>query len=120
MAGFRWIVPPDRAWPALAANYRAAIERGIYAIAQRWKPEIENYMKANAPWTDRTTNARGGLHVDVEHTVGVMVEIILAHGVDYGYWLEVRYGGRWAIVNPSIDYFGPRIWADVRRMLSWL
>jgi hypothetical protein len=118
MAGFTWQVRPDRAWGALAANYRAAIERGIVGIANRWAPEIENYMKANAPWTDRTGNARQGLYTAVNHAVGSMVEIILSHGVDYGYWLEVKNGGAYAVVNPALDYFGPRIWADVRRMLS--
>lgn len=118
MAGFRWIVPPDRAWPALAANYRAAIERGIVGIANRWAPEIENYMKANASWTDRTGNARQGLHTEVNAVAGSMVEIILAHGVDYGIYLELANASRFGIVNPSIDYFAPRIWQDVVRMLS--
>lgn len=118
MAGFTWQVPPQTAWEALAGNYRAAIERGIYAIAQRWAPEIESYMKSNAPWTDRTGNARQALYTAVHQTVGVMVEIILAHGVSYGIWLEIRHGGAYAIINPSIDYFSVRIWQDVVRLLS--
>ena len=118
MAGIRWTVPPQAAWEALAGNYRAAIERGIVAIAQRWSPEIENYMKANAPWTDRTGNARQALYTEVNHVTGVMVEIILAGGVEYMIFLELRNAGRFAIINPSLDYFAPRIWNDVRRMLS--
>lgn len=118
MAGLRWQVHPTTAWPALALNYRQRIEAGIVAIARRWAPEIENYMKSNAPWTDRTGNARQGLHTEVNHVVGSMVEIILAHGVEYGYWLEVKGAGAYAIVNPALDVFGPRVWADVRRMLS--
>jgi hypothetical protein len=118
MAGLRWQTTPADAWSALALNYRQRIEMGIVAIAQRWAPEIENYMKSNAPWTDRTGNARQGLHTEVNHVVGSMVQIILAHGVEYGIWLEVKAAGSWAIVNPSLDHFAPRIWADVRRMLS--
>ena len=122
MAGLRWTVPPQTAWPALAANYRQAIERGVHAIAQRWAPEIENYMKSNAPWTDRTGNARGALYSKVEPPTPAqirgMIEIWLGHGMDYGIFLELRNAGRYAIVNPALDYFAPRIWADVRRMLS--
>lgn len=118
MAGLRWQVHPAQAWPALALTYQQRIEAGIVAIAQRWAPEIENYMKSQAPWTDRTGNARQGLHTEVHHVVGSMVEIVLAHGVHYGIWLEIRHGGAYAIVNPALDHFAPRIWADVRRMLS--
>lgn len=118
MAGLRWTTPPQTAWPALAGNYRQRIEAGIVAIARRWAPEIEAYMKAEAPWTDRTGNARQGLHTEVNHMAGVMVEIVLAHGVEYGLWLEIRHAGAYAIVNPSLDQFAPRVWADVVRMLS--
>lgn len=118
MAGLRWQSHPATAWPALALSYRQRIEAGIVAIAQRWAPEIENYMKTQAPWTDRTGNARQGLHTEVNHAAGVMVEIILAHGVHYGIFLELANAGRFAIINPALDHFAPRIWADVRRMLS--
>lgn len=117
MAGLRWQVHPATAWPALAVSYRARIEAGIVAIAQRWAPEIENYMKTQAPWTDRTGNARQGLHTEVNHVVGSMVEIVLSHGVSYGIWLEIRHAGAYAIVNPALDHFAPRVWADVVRML---
>lgn len=127
MAGLRWDVPPATAWEALAGNYRRAIEAGIKAIADFYKPQIENYMKQHAPWTDRTTNARSGLYTEVEQMVGVMTQIILAHSVDYGFYLEgwdpvhqreMQNAGEWSIIAPSLDYFAPRVFADIRRMLS--
>jgi hypothetical protein len=117
MAGLRWTSHPAQAWPALALTYRQRIEAGIVAIAQRWAPEIENYMKDNAPWTDRTGNARQGLHTEVNHVVGSMVQIILSHGVEYGIWLEIKSAGAYAIVNPSLDHFAPLVWRDVVAML---
>ena len=116
--GFRWTVPPERAFNELATAYIAAIHGGVAAIANKWAPPIENWMKDNAPWTDRTANARQGLHTDVQNVINLMVRIVLYHGVDYGIYLELKNAGRFAIVNPAIDYFAPRIWADVRRMLS--
>ena len=116
--GLTWQRPPSQAWPAMAQAYADAIERGIFAIAQRWAPEIEAWMKANAPWTDRTSNARQGLYAKPEHFVREMVEIILAHGVEYGQYLELSNAGRFAIVNPAIDRFGPLVWQDVVRMLQ--
>lgn len=127
MAGLKWEVPPSTVFEALAADYRRAIEAGIKAIADYYAPQIENYMKTHAPWTDRTTNARSGLYAETEQMVGVMTQIILSHSMEYGYYLEgwdpvhqreMQNAGEWAIIAPSLDYFGPRVWQDVRRMLT--
>jgi hypothetical protein len=32
--------------------------------------------------------------------------IIIAHGVPYGIWLEVRFSGRYAIIGPTLVYTG--------------
>ena len=132
MAGFTWTAPPDKVWPPGAAAYAAAIRRGIYMVMRRWEPEIENWMKANAKWTDRTANARQTLYTEVQPAspaeVVAMITLIMAHGVKYGSYLEgldprhnfspTRQGPKYAIVLPALDAFGPRIWADIQRMLS--
>lgn len=114
---FSWQVPPTRAFPALADAYTAAIRRGVRAIADRYAPEIEAYMKDNATWTDQTGNARANLRAEVEEIAGEMAQIVLSHGVEYGTFLELAHGGAYAILAPTVDVFGPRIWADVRAML---
>lgn len=75
-------------------------------------------MKSNASWTDRTGNARQSLNAEVEDMAMDMVEIVLSHGVEYGIYLELSHGGAYAIIAPAVDVFAPRIWADVRAMLS--
>lgn len=114
---FRWSVTPTSAFVGLGNAYTAAIRRGVRAIADRYAPEIEAYMKSEATWTDRTGNARQSLAAEVEEMAGEMVQIILAHGVEYGIFLELAHGGAYQIIAPTIDVFGPRIWADVRAML---
>jgi len=116
--GFHWEKTPEEALGELGDAYASAIHRGVKAIVDRWAPEIENWMKQNAPWTDRTGNARQTLHTEVEEVVDEMVEIIMAHGVYYGIYLELCNAGRYAIINPALDHFAPKIWQDVRRMLS--
>jgi len=59
------------------------------------------YMKTNAPWTDRTSAARNGLHAVTTHSRS-RFELILAHAVSYGIWLEVKFSGRDAIILPSL------------------
>jgi hypothetical protein len=60
------------------------------------------YAKANAPWTDRTGNARNGLDVAVENDGNALI-MELFHTVDYGLWLEVIQNGRFAIIMPTLQ-----------------
>lgn len=113
----QWQRTPSGAWVGLATAYVQAIRNGARQIADRYAPEIEAHMKANAVWVDRTGNARQTLSAEVEDAALNMVEIILAHGVDYGIYLELSHGGSYQILAPTIDVFGPRIWADVQAML---
>lgn len=112
-----WSVTPERAFGDLTKAHIAAIRRGVRAIAQRRAPEIEAWMKQNAPWTDRTGNARQTLFAEVEDVGLDMVAIIFGHGVEYGVWLEIAHAGQYAVLAPALDYFGPIIWADVQAML---
>lgn len=87
------------------------LQQQLSAILQRWAPQIESSMKQNAPWTDQTGNARNGLaarayDADEEHG------IVLFHQVPYGIWLEVKWSGRYAIIAPSLEEFGPKVMAS--------
>lgn len=60
-----------------------------------------SYARQNAPWKDVTSNARNGLfakHVSEplqSHT------LVIYHTMPYGFWLEVRWSGRYAIIGPT-------------------
>lgn len=101
----------------------AVIDRkmtGIVALAQAQAGRIESHMKANAPWTDRTANARNGLSsvVRVERSPGrLRVVIDSGHSVSYGVFLEKANGGAWAIVDPTLDYYGPDLIRQIRSFL---
>lgn len=114
---FQWTVTPERAFGDLTQAYIAAIRRGVRAIAQRRAPEIENYMKSEAPWTDRTAVARQTLSAEVEDAALDIVDILLTGGAEYQIFLELANGGRWAIIAPSVDFWGPVVWADVQAIL---
>lgn len=101
----------------MATAYTQAIRNGVRAIADRYAPEIEAYMKSNASWIDRTGNARATLRAEVEDMTFDMVSILLSDGMDYFVFLELGFAGRYQIIAPSVDIFGPRIWNDVRALL---
>lgn len=81
----------------------AALEETLEELAE----EVQEYMHANAPWDDRTGEARSGLvaeHVDdglFRHA------IVIYHTVEYGIWLEIRWNGKYAIIMPTVEHFGP-------------
>jgi hypothetical protein len=66
--------------------------------------------KVNAPWTDRTGNARAGLfsgtNISVEQDFW---ELYLAHTVFYGIYLETRFSGKYQIISPTILFIGKLI-----------
>jgi hypothetical protein len=118
-AHFKWDVPPDIVFRQLAENYARNLHVGVQLIVDRYTGEIEQWMKSNRPWTDRTGAARAGLKTEVESVAGEFVRLWLTHGpdVEYGVWLEIRFSGKYAIISPALDHFGPKIWSDVMRML---
>lgn len=77
------------------------------------------YAKKNAPWTDQTGNARSGLHAKAEITPEY-AQLTVAHSEPYGIWLEVRWGGKFAIIGPTIFFVGKlilsRIESSIKKM----
>lgn len=72
---------------------------GMYADNAALK--LQNYARNRAPWTDRTGHARQRLSgTNTRITKGY--KITLAHGVDYGIWLELAHEKRFAIIQPTI------------------
>ena len=71
--------------------------------------ELEGRMKSRRPWTDRTSMAKQTLTARVSQPSNTKLRITLAHGVDYGIWLELAHGKNWAIVAPTIREEAPKI-----------
>lgn len=114
----QWSNPPSHAWMQLADVYTQLIIRGVQRIAQARAVEIEAWMKINAPWTDRTSNARQTLTAEAEMLATQAVQVTLAHGVEYGIFLELAHAGTYAIIGPALDHWTPIIWHDVQQLLS--
>lgn len=86
----------------------ARSSRALTAIMAYHSPRATAWMRTNAPWTDRTSNARNGLF-SKPFSNHPKYGIILAHRVDYGIWLEVRWAGRYAVIRPAIQSQGPEV-----------
>jgi hypothetical protein len=93
------------------------VQKACLAALKFQEPRILAYARQNAPWTDRTSNARNGLFTTVQHDAKTFV-LTLSHGVPYGIWLEVRFSGRFAIIRPTIDAKGPEVFATAKRLIT--
>ncbi len=84
-------------------NYTDKVYEAIRAVAEYFAPVLESYAKENASWIDRTGNARQTLHAFTEDLSREAVALYLAHGMDYGKFLELRFSGRYAIILPTLE-----------------
>jgi hypothetical protein len=71
--------------------------------------ECENTAKRQAPWTDRTGNARNSITGSGPVTEANNVKTALSIGVFYGKYLELCRGGRYRIVWPTLEWIRPRV-----------
>lgn len=101
--GFTWT--SDTISPKMLAAARNA-PVFLAQTTQYYALQTETYAKSKAPWRDRTGNARSGLAATPSaqmSATGATYQIDLYHRVPYGIWLEVRHGGRYAIINDAIN-----------------
>ena len=82
--------------------------------------ELQGKMKLNRPWTDRTGMAKALLTAKVSQPSKQLVRITLAHGVEYGIWLELAHEKNYAIIAPTVREEGPRIVQDMDNLMSKL
>lgn len=112
MAGLKWDFPPSKILEDLITDYAVAIRLSLIELGDAWAPIIEDYMKKNAIWKDQSSNARQTLNVRASEEKDSVV-LDLAHGVDYGIYLELANAGKYAIINPTLDKYTPLVWKSV-------
>jgi hypothetical protein len=116
MANFFSVTWKDNLTPEMK-KAPSKIKRAALIAAQSMAPEVENYMKLNAPWKDQTSNARNGLAARAYEEAD-SIGIVLFHQVSYGVFLETRWGGRYSIINPTIDVMGPKVMMRFERIMD--
>jgi hypothetical protein len=91
----------------------------VAGVVERRSDISEAYLKDNAPWTDRTGNARASLRSVAEHTTD-QSSITLMHGMPYGIWLEVKFAGRDGIIIKTLSEMGRGLMDDLQALMRRL
>lgn len=86
-------------------NLSTRSEMAIRILAEQGGMKLQNFARENRKWTDRTGHARQRLTGGCE-VMGSVYRIYLAHGVDYGIWLELAHEKRFSIIPQAIEYVG--------------
>jgi len=117
--GIIWIVPPKELGRAME-RYGARAIAAIKTLADFFAQKMQDEMRRNARWQDRTGNARSGLFSIAALAAADAVAIYLSHGhtVEYGKWLELANGGKYAIIMPTLRRNIPEIESALKRLLA--
>lgn len=133
--GFEW--RGDDAMLRRMDDYERRAVAVTREIATYFAPVLEAHAKANAPWTDRTANARQALRGYVgddpprkpsgenaaeypraDDLARDIVAIYLSHGMNYGVYLEASMQARYAIIWPTIQEHLPHIRQMLQRVFT--
>lgn len=109
--GIKWVRPPAKLAQAIE-QYGDKVLTALVAVAQRSADLMQNDACNNAPWTDRTGNARSGLFGTAEADFARhIVTIYLSHStiINYGVYLELAHGGRYAIIMRTVESHLPEL-----------
>ena len=112
----RLTLEEDTLTPSVKALPRY-IDGIIATTLNYYEPKMENHAKLNAPWTDQTGNARNGLAARAGKDAKTRF-IVLFHQVPYGIYLETRFSGKYAIIMPTIEEFGPQVMDTFQKILD--
>lgn len=86
-------------------NLESAADKAIRTYAEQGAQMMRDSAQENRKWTDRTGQARQRLNSYVG-AISNGYRITLAHGVDYGIWLELANEKRFAIIPQTLEYVG--------------
>jgi hypothetical protein len=107
--------------PGNNTNVQAAMGRLLVrfrdTVCEKYAAEAEQKAKENAPWTDRTGDARKLLKGEVVDD-GEALGFSLAHRVEYGKHLETANSGKYAILKPTIEGLRADFFAAARQVFG--
>lgn len=98
-------------------NLTDQTDKAVLGLMSYWAGRVGSAAKTGAPWTDRSTNARSGL-ISGAGKKGSTHFIVLAHRVNYGVFLEIRWSGKYSIILPTLEAYGPKVMQSFEKLMQ--
>jgi hypothetical protein len=95
------------------------LDRRMKQLTGYYAERGQNQMRQNAPWTDRTSNARNGLF-GKETSDAAKYRITYYGTVPYQIFLEVRWDGKYSIIVPTVKKMGAELMHGVINLVEHL
>lgn len=96
----------------------ARADMAVLMLADTQAKKLQGYMQTHRPWTDRTGLAKARLSAVASTIAQHTICITLAHGVNYGIWLELAHEKNYAIVGPTINLKSSEVFASFDNLLN--
>ena len=103
---------------AIATIWTTKTLPALYALAGNVAQSAVNDMKKNRPWNDQTFSAKDQLFGKPFLDPGKSVGFFVAHGVQYGVYLELTNDRKNEVLRPTIEVFGAKYLVGVRRIVG--
>lgn len=118
--GVTYNIPPTVMMGQVAEEFLHTVLVSGKNAAHRQAREIDEWLGPHAPWKDRTTLARKGLHAFLDETTGPLGTIVISHSttLDYVIWLEIANQGRFSIIRPALDYWGRKTQSTLQNLVN--
>lgn len=94
------------------------LHAGILLVTERVSQKVEEWAKQNAPWSDRTGDARRLLSGSAFWEDRDNIVMMISHGVPYGVYLELAFAREYAILDDAIEAHKDELINAVSRLLS--
>ena len=134
---FKWVKPVSNIQTGFTRHGRKALV-AVRQAADHSAIRMQNAARAEAPWTDRTGNARSGLFggasggglpdlgapsavADIAPDESVegdetLIVVVIAHSMSYGVSLELDHAELYAVLVPVMDREIPQLGAALKRL----
>lgn len=99
-------------------QYETRFKSALRLLCDVSARKMEEWAKQNAPWTDRTGNARQGLKGQAYWGDRETMVIVVSHSVDYGLWLELAMNRNYAVLEDAIEEKRSELFRAIERLMK--
>ena len=93
------------------------LEKAVMDYGKTSAQKLRTLAVKNRPWTDHTAQARQRRHGEVER-YDTGIRMILAHGVEYGVYLEFAHEKRYAVIYPILQREAGNVMQGLRNLFE--